>query len=170
MGHKDHFVLVGQIAAIASSIESYLLSIFGLLLGKEDDSEAAIIFSYLETFNRRLEIVDALLERRYKNAPTTLDRWHSLLPKIKKFQSDRNHILHGTNLIDWQGATTISSPTFDRFVKLSGLRGRNARDRHMTTDELGSCIQLGGLLLEEAHRFVLHLTGSEHLLDKRDEK
>lgn len=169
MAAEDHHVhLIGQVAIIANSIESYLLSIFGCLLGKEDQSEAAIIFSYLETFNRRVEIVNALLERRYKNTRTTLDRWRNLLAKVKNFQRDRNHILHGTNLVDWQGTIRISSPTFDSFVKLSGLKGRNARDRDMSTEELASCVQSGGLLLEEAHRFVLHLSGNEHLLDEKN--
>jgi hypothetical protein len=160
-----HFSLIGQVAAITGTIEQYLSIIFGVLLGQADQSDASIIFSHLESFERRIEVVHALIERRYRHSSTTLERWRNLRKKIKQFQSDRNHVLHGINLQDIDGRLTLSSPFFHQLVKLHGLKSKHARDRNMTTENLYSCVQDGSSLLTEAHRFFLHLTGQEHLLE-----
>jgi hypothetical protein len=88
-------------------------------------------------------LVDALMQRRYKNSISTLSRWRELKLRVNKFQSDRNHVMHGINLQHWDGKKTIASPLFYQFVKLSGVKGRFAKDREMTTAELESSARAG---------------------------
>jgi hypothetical protein len=143
-GDDRHFFLIGQITAIATTLEHYLLSIFGAVLGKDDQSEAAIIFSYLDTFDRRVELVSALIGRKYKLNSATLHRWQTLRERIRVFLGQRNHVVHGVTLTHHDGSTTVSSPLYHEFRS----RRKHARRRDMATEELDQCAKGGSVITE----------------------
>lgn len=145
----DYLKVIGEIAVHFGTLEWIVDQCLIELIDHSDSRTGSIITFQVDSFGRRLAIVDALLKVKLEAHTELLRQWTELQASIRKVQEERNRIFHSSWFAEKEGLDSIK---------------RVLRKRDRPEDEVSFEVfqKLSGEIVDVNYQFVKILKAMEH--------